>query len=127
MENVFEPEVLYESVLKQKSFRFAIRIAKFYKILVQRDKVFDPIFKQILRCGTSIGANISEAQSASSKKDFINKLSISLKESRETLYWIKLLNETETISELELISLQNDCEEIIKMLVSSIKTCKGLQ
>lgn len=126
MRKVFEPEVLYESVLKQKSFRFSIRIAKFYKILIQRDKAFEPLFKQVLRSGTSIGANISEAQSAPTKKDFINKLTISLKESRETLYWLKLLKETETISDQELNSLQNDCEELIKMLVSSIKTSKGL-
>jgi hypothetical protein len=55
MKKVFEPEVLYESVLKQKSFRFSIRIAKFYKILIQRDKAFEPLFKQVLRSGTSIG------------------------------------------------------------------------
>lgn len=126
MKKVFEPEVIYESILKQKSFRFSIRIAKFYKVLIKRDNAYEPIFKQVLRSGTSIGANISEAQSAPTKKDFINKLTIALKESRETLYWLKLLKEIEAISEQELNSLQNDCEELIKMLVSSIKTSKGL-
>lgn len=126
MKKISEPLVIYESVLKQKSFKFSIRIAKFYKILLQRDKSYDPLYKQILRSGTSLGANISEAQSAPSKKDFINKLVISLKESRETDYWLKLLKEIDAITEQEFKSLIEDCEELTKMLVSSIKTSKGL-
>lgn len=97
MKKVFEPEVIYESILQQKSFRFSIRIAKFYKVLIKRDNVYEPI--QVLRSRTSIGANISETQSAPTKKDFINKLTIALKESRETLYWLILLKEIEAISE----------------------------
>lgn len=115
MKKVLEPSVIYESVLKQKSFRFSVRIAKFYKIILQRDKSYDPLYKQFLRSGASIGANISEAQSAPSKKDFTNKFTISLKESRETDYWLYLLKEIELIAELEFNSLIQDCEELTKM------------
>jgi four helix bundle protein len=80
----------------------------------------------LLRAGTSIGANVSEAQSAFTKKDFINKLGISLKESKEAEYWLKLLKESDVISEKEFQSLINDCEEIIKLLTSIIKTSKEI-
>lgn len=125
-DKIFEPTIEYESTLKNKSFKFSIRIAKLYKVIFQRDKLYEPIYKQTLRSGTSIAANIYEAQSAASKNDIINKLIISLKESREVEYWLKLLKEIEIIDEKEYQSLFNDLEEIIKMLVSSIKTSKGI-
>lgn len=78
----------------------------------------------MLRSGTSIGANVSEAQSAFTKKDFINKLGISLKESRETEYWLNLLKESDIISEKEFISLFSDCEELLKLLTAIIKSSK---
>lgn len=102
---VLEPLVNYSSILYQKAFGFSIRIVKLYKYLLQKDKSYEPLYKQLLRSGTSIGANVSEAQSAPTKKDFINKLSISLKESRETEYWIRLLKETEIINQQEHDSL----------------------
>jgi len=79
---------------------------------------------QILRSGTSIGANVAESQEAVSKKDFINKLSIALKEAKETEYWLKLLKEASVLDENEFNSLKNDCEELIKLLISILKKLK---
>ena len=121
---VLEPLVNYSSILYQKAFGFSIRIVKLYKYLLQKEKSFEPLYKQLLRSGTSIGANVSEAQSAPTKKDFINKLSISLKESRETEYWIRLLKETEIINQQEHGSLIKDCDELERLLTSSIKTAR---
>jgi len=103
------------NVLVDKSFKFAIRIVKLYKYLSEHKKEFI-LSKQVLRSGTSIGANINEAQEAQSKNDFISKLSISLQEARETNYWIKLLKETDNIL--------NDLIELIKLLVTIIKSTK---
>ncbi|MFA7418287.1 MAG: four helix bundle protein [Melioribacteraceae bacterium] len=122
---VFEPIVGYESLLNKKAFSFSVRIVKFYKFLYNRDKSYEPIYKQLLRSGTSIGANISESKSASSKKDFINKLFIALKEARETEYWLRIFKETEIITEQEFNSLNKDCDELERLLTSSIKTAKG--
>lgn len=121
---VLEPLVNYSSILYQKAFGFSIRIVKLYKYLLQKDKSLEPLYKQLLRSGTSIGANVSEAQSASTKKDFINKLSISLKEARESEYWIRLLKETEIINQQEHDSLIKDCDELERLLTSSIKTAR---
>ena len=112
-----------DNVLLEKSFKFAIRIVKLYKHLSEDKKEFI-LSKQLLRCGTSIGANINEAQDAQSKNDFISKLSISLKEARESKYWIELLKETDYLSEKEANNLLEDLIEIIKLLVSIIKTTK---
>ncbi len=121
---VLEPLVNYSSILYQKAFGFSISIVKLYKYLLQKDKSFEPLYKQLLRSGTSIGANVSEAQSAPTKKDFINKLSISLKEARESEYWIRLLKETEIINQQEYDSLIKDCDELERLLTSSIKTAR---
>ena len=124
--NWFVSEINYEykNSVVDKSFKFAIRIIKFYKILIERENKYYPLFKQLLRSGTSIGANVTEAQSSPSKKDFINKLNIGLKEANETKYWIELLKETELINEKEYLSVLNDCTELIKLLTSIIKTSK---
>jgi len=122
---VYEKYVGYENPIVKKSFDFAVRILKFFVYYNKKDHSLEAIFKQILRSGTSIGANISEAQSSPSKKDFINKLTISLKEARETEYWLNLLITSEVITETEFSSLNSDCKEIIKILVSIIKTSKN--
>ena len=114
----------YYTPIVEKSFRFAVRVIKFYKLKSKDNYNLISIFKQLLRSGTSIGANVSEAQSAFTKKDFINKLGISLKESRETEYWLKLLKESDIISDKEFLSLFNDCEELSKLLTSIIKSSK---
>jgi four helix bundle protein len=112
-----------ENVLLDKSFKFAIRIVNLYKYLCNDKKEF-VLSKQLLRSGTSIGANINESQDAQSKNDFISKLSISLKEGRETKYWIELLKETKYLTNIEADSLLEDLTEIIKLLVSIIKSTK---
>jgi four helix bundle protein len=123
---ISEKQEYYTSILYQKAFKFSVRITKFYKYILKNDHTFIPLYKQLLRSGTSIGANVSEAQSASSKSDFANKLSIALKECRESEYWLKLLFETELINKNEFESLIKDCDELERILTSSIKTTKGL-
>ncbi len=108
----------------QKSKRFAIRIVKLYRYLCEEKKEF-VMSKQILRCGTSIGANLSESIAAISKKDFMAKVYIALKECSETLYWLELLKDTDYITEDMYRSMQGDCEEIRKMLSSSTMTLKS--
>lgn len=113
-----------ESILEQKSFQFAVRIVNSYKYIRDTQKEYT-LSKQLLRSGTSIGANITEAQQAQSKADFISKLSIALKEAVETKYWIRLLFATDYLSEPEYHSLLSDNIELEKMLVASLKTSKS--
>ena len=111
------------NLVKDKSFAFAIRAVKLYKILCDERKEY-VLSKQLLRSGTSIGANISEAQYASSRKDFLNKLYIALKESAETLYWLELLYSCDYLSSPEYKSLYQDCEELLKLLSSITKSIR---
>lgn len=113
-----------DSILKNKSKAFALRIIKMYNYLCAERKEY-VMSKQILRSGTSIGANIAEAFYAQSEADFIAKLYISRKEAGETIYWIDLLKSSSYIGEQEADSISSDCEEILKLLTSSIKTMKG--
>ena len=112
-----------ENSIYTKSFDFSVRIVKLYKYLCSEKKEF-LISKQLLRCGTSIGANVNEAIAAQSKADFASKMSIAAKEARETSYWIKLLVATDYLEQeaVHVQSLQNDIEEIIKILTSIVKT-----
>ena len=112
-----------ESIIDKKSKAFALRIIKLYKQLREVDKEF-VLSKQILRSGTSIGANARESKNSQSKADFINKLSIALKEADETQYWLELLYESAIINENIFCSLNNDLKEIIAIITSSIKTAK---
>ena len=116
-------ELFIESIIDKKSKVFALRIIKLYKQLKEVDKEF-VLSKQILRSGTSIGANARERKNSQSKADFINKLSIALKEADETQYWLELLYESEIINENIFCSLNNDLKEIIAIITSSIKTAK---
>lgn len=106
-----------------KSKDFAIRIVKLYRFLTDDAHEFI-ISKQILKSGTSIGANLAESQFGITKRDFLNKLYIALKECAETLYWLELLNATEYISASQFESLKNDATSIRNMLVSSCKTIR---
>ena len=106
-----------ENIIQQKSFLFAIRIINLYKYLINEKKEF-VLSKQILRSGTSIGANIEESIGGQSEKDFLYKISISYKEARETIYWLKLLKKTEYIKVEEFESIYSDAEEICKILGS---------
>ena len=112
-----------DQTVEKKSFQFAVRIVKLSRFLVETKKEFI-LSKQLMRSGTSIGANIVEAQQAQSRADFIAKLSISLKEACETEYWLRLLNATEYLTEKEFCSIIDDCREIIKMLTAIIKSSK---
>jgi four helix bundle protein len=112
-----------ESIIKEKSEAFSKRIVRLYRYLTQQ-KGETIISKQIYRSGTSIGANIAESRSAQSPADFISKLSIALKEANETEYWLKNLFYGDYITERQYTSMFNDVEEIIKILVKSIKTLK---
>lgn len=101
-----------ENVLKEKTYKFAIRSVNFYKYLCNERTEF-VISKQVLRSGTSMGASVREAEFAQSKLDFINKMSVALKEANETIYWIDLLKETNYISLEMYESIKADCEEIL--------------
>src|SRR4030042_1200162 len=105
-----------ESVLRNKTYRFAVRVVNLYRYLNNQKREY-VMNKQVLRSGTSIGALIREAEFAQSKLDFISKLSISLKEANETLYWIDLLKETSSITLEMYESISRDCKEIISLLV----------
>jgi len=114
---------LSENVVLDKSFAFAVRVVKLYQYLCNEKKEYI-LSKQLLKCGTSIGANINEAQAAQSSKDFISKLSIASKEARETIYWIELLIKTNYLDETKqyVISFKNEAIELSKLLTSIIKT-----
>ncbi|MEM0541676.1 four helix bundle protein [Flavobacterium sp. j3] len=111
-----------ENVIKEKSFLFAIEIVSLYKVLVERKEYV--LSKQLLRSGTSIGANVRESEHAQSKADFIHKLSISLKEANETEYWLDLLFETNYLTEVEFQKIKPKTIEILKLLTSIINTSK---
>lgn len=112
-----------ENILRDKSYSFAIRIVKLSQYL-QNDKKEFVLSKQILRSGTAIGALVREAEYGQSKTDFIHKLSIALKEANETEYWINISRDTNYINEKLCKSLLQDCEELLKLLTTSIKTAK---
>ena len=112
-----------ENILYQKAFSFSTKIVKIYKYL-SNDKHEYELAGQFLKSGTSIAANIKEGEFAQSRKDFINKNSIALKEANETEYWIELLVETEYIEEKQGEKLISDLKEIISILVNSIKTAQ---
>ena len=111
------------SVVGDKSFVFAVRIVNLYRYLCDGKREF-VLSKQLLRSGTSIGANIREALQAQSKRDFLSKINIALKEANETAYWIELLYATKFISNKQKDSILSDCNEIISILVTIVKTTK---
>ncbi len=112
------------NIIQKKTFDFALRIIKLYKYLSIEKKEF-VLSKQLLRSGTSIGANIEEAIGGQSEKDFFAKISISYKEARETKYWLLLLNASEYIDKKQAESMLNDIEEILKIIGAIQKTIKS--
>ena len=110
-----------DNILRNKSFDFAVRVVNLYRYLVDEKKEF-VLSKQLLRSGTSIGANVEEAIGGQSRSDFLAKLSIAYKEARESLYWIELLNKTEFLSDKESVSIKSDIEEILKIIGRIRKT-----
>lgn len=111
-------------MVQQKSYAFALRIVKAYRHLTEVKKEF-VLSKQVLRSGTSVGANVEEAIGGQTKKDFYAKLNIAYKEARETLYWLRLLQDSEYLSKKESESLMMDCDELLKIIGSIIKTMKA--
>lgn len=109
-------------ILEEKTYAFALRIIKAYNFLTSKNEYV--LSKQLLRAGTSIGANCREATYAQSKMDFINKLSIALKEANETIYWLELLHDSDFIDDKSFNSIHDDGLEILKLLISIIKTSK---
>ena len=109
-----------ENVIVKKSFAFSVRIVNLNKYLSQEKKEY-VISKQIYKSGTSIGANVAEAQKAQSTADFVAKMKIALKEANETQYWLQLLYETRYITEKEFASIHNDLVEILKILTAICK------
>ena len=113
-----------ENVIKEKSFRFATRIVKVYKFLRETKSEY-VISKQLLRSGTSIGANVAESHYAQSRPDFVSKLSIAMKEAAETDYWLRLLFEANYLTKAQFTSLISDCDELERLLASILKTTKN--
>ena len=107
--------------IEEKSFSFAVRAVRLYKYLTTEKQEF-VISKQFLRSGTSIGANVSEAERGQSKADFASKMAIALKEANESEYWIRLLHASDYLNDTEFVSLHNDVNELIAILVSICKT-----
>lgn len=113
-----------DNIVQIKSYAFAIRIIKTYQFLCENKKEF-VLSKQLLRCGTSVGANIEEAIGAQSDKDFYAKLTIAYKEARETHYWIRLLKDTDYLTEVEYKSLLKDIDELLRIIGSIQKTIRN--
>ena len=114
-------DIMDKNTSLHKSFEFTVRIVNLYKYLTREHKEY-VISKQLLRCGTSIGANVSEAQKGKSKADFTAKMCIALKEANETEYWLKLLYRTEYISKSQFTSLDQDVQELISLLTAICRT-----
>lgn len=109
--------------VRNKSYKFAIRIVNLHKNLTEQKKEY-VLSRQVLKSGTSIGANVREAAQAESKPDFVHKMSIALKEGSETEYWLELLRDTGYLDQAGFNSIYGDCEEVMKLLTSIIKTSK---
>jgi four helix bundle protein len=112
-----------KSIVGEKAYKFALQVIRAYRYLTQEQREF-VLSKQLLRSGTSIGALTKEAEHAQSKVDFINKMNVALKEANETEYWLMLLKDSEYLDEKTFVSLHNDCVELIRMLISIVKTSK---
>ena len=112
-----------DNIIFTKSRNFAIRIVKCYRFLSETNKEY-VLSRQLLKCGTSIGANVMESKNAQSKPDFISKLTIALKEADETHYWLDLLHETDFLDDKMFKSMDDDCTELVKLLTSIVKTSK---
>ena len=111
------------AAVQEKSFRFAVRIVNLCRYLQTERKEY-VLSKQLLRSGTSIGANIAESQQAQSRADFVNKLNIALKEAYETNYWLRLMSETQYLKTQEFESIIADCKELEKLFIAIVKTSK---
>ncbi|MDD3223269.1 MAG: four helix bundle protein [Clostridium sp.] len=117
---------MYSNVIVNKSFKFAVDIVELYKMLVDEKKEYI-LSKQLLRSGTSIGANVKEGIKGISKADFRNKMSIALKEANETEYWLELIVEAKILERSEIDTLLKECKEICKILTCIVKTSEKMK
>ncbi len=115
-----------ESILKVKSYAFAVRVVDLNRYLCSKKNEFT-LSKQLLRSGTAVGALIREAEFGQSRADFRSKMAIALKEANETHYWLSLLKDTNYISEKAYESIANDCLELVRMLVATVKTTQPVK
>ena len=113
------------NIIKEKSYQFAIEIIHLYKQMINQNEFV--LSKQLVRSGTSIGANVEEALAAQSRKDFVSKMSIASKEARESNYWLRLLRDTYLVKEVDLEPVLKKSEEIIKIITSIVKTSTNNQ
>lgn len=113
-----------DNIVLEKAFHFAERIYKLHRFLLAEKKEYI-LARQILRCGTSIGANLEEANAAQTKKDFIAKASISYKEARETSYWLRLIKQVNLIEEHHFYSIHKDCLELVNLISTILQTSKS--
>ena len=109
------------NIIVEKSFQFAVRVVNLYKFLIREHKEF-VLAKQLLRCGTSIGANVAEAQRGQSRADFAAKMSIALKETNETVYWLRLLYRTDYLTKTQYESMDADAQELLNLLTAICRT-----
>lgn len=114
-----------QNSIVDRSFAFAVRVVKLCKYLENQDRVSRTLANQLLRSGTSIGANVEEAQAGQSKADFIAKMSIARKEARESHYWLRLLKESEIVPESQLFEIIQEADEIIRILTAIVKTSQA--
>lgn len=114
-----------QNSIVERSFSFAVRVVKLCKFLERQDRVSRTLANQLLRSGTSIGANVEEAQAGQSKADFIAKMSIARKEARETHYWLRLLKESEIVPVSQLSEIVQEADEIIRILTAIVKTAQA--
>ncbi len=112
-----------ENIIRDKSYAFALQIIALYQKLCKNNEYI--LSKQLLRSGTSIGANVEEAQAGQSRADFISKMSIASKEAREANYWLRLLRDSRTVDEIEVETLLAESEAIINILTSIVKNCRA--
>ena len=119
----FERIMKSDNLISEKSIEFAIRIVNLYKYLCKEKEEY-VMSKQLLRSGTSVGANVREGVYGQSRNDFVSKMSIGLKEAAETEYWLELLYRTGYLSEKEYGDIQTDCKEIVKILTSIVKSSR---
>jgi four helix bundle protein len=114
--------VMNEIDITDRSFSFAVRVVKLCRFLEKQDRVSRTLANQLLRSGTSVGANIEEAQAGQSKADFIAKMSISRKEARETLYWLRLLEKSDLVVADQLSEITKEADELVRILTAIVKT-----
>ncbi len=117
-------ELRTQNSIVERSFGFAVRIVRLCRFLEKQDRVSRMLANQLLRSGTSIGANVEEAQAGQSKPDFIAKMSISRKEARETLYWLRLLQESESVEADKLSEILKEADELVRILTAIVKSAQ---